>query len=252
MRIDVLTIFPEMFAAPLDASMVGIARESGTLQVGVHDLRDWTEGRHRQVDDTPYGGGPGMVMKPEPFFRAVGDLAGDPPRSSKVVLLTPQGPRFDQATAEDLATRDRLLLLCGRYEGFDERIRTLVDAELSVGDYVLSGGELAAMIVIDAVARLLPGVLGHEDSAQEESFSWGLLEYPQYTRPAEWAGLAVPEVLLSGDHARIAAWRRARAIERTARSRPDMLDRAGLTGEEREHARRILEDGDGGAKGPSD
>ena len=242
MRIDIVSIFPEVFDAPLSASMVGLARERRILDVRTHDLRSWTADVHRQVDDAPYGGGPGMVMKPEPFFRAVGDLAPGPPAAT-VVLLTPQGATFDQRLAEDLAGRERLVLLCGRYEGFDERIRSLADMEVSIGDYVLTGGELPALVVVDAVARLLPGVLGHDESTVEESFSWGLLEYPQYTRPAEWEGMSVPEVLRSGDHAKVARWRRARALERTARSRPDLLASADLTEEERTFVRDLL-DGD--------
>ena len=234
MLIDVVTIFPDAFEGPLTTSMLAIAREKGFVEVRTHDLRDWTHDRHRQTDDAPYGGGPGMVMKPEPFFRAVADLRartseGDP----TVVLLTPQGRRFDQSLAEDLAGRDRLVLLCGRYEGFDERIRTLADMEVSIGDYVLTGGELPAMVVIDAVVRLIPGVLGHEDSAAEDSFSWGLLEYPQYTRPPVWEGHEVPSVLTSGDHGRIASWRRRMALEKTARLRPDLLEKADLSPEER-------------------
>jgi tRNA (guanine37-N1)-methyltransferase len=230
-RVDIVSIFPEVFEAPLSASMVGIARERGILDVRVHDLRDWTTDRHRQVDDAPYGGGAGMVMKPEPFFRAVADLKAD--TDARVVLLTPQGRRFEQGLAEDLSTEEHVILLCGRYEGFDERIRTLADIELSIGDYVLTGGELPALVVVDAVTRLLPGVLGDDDSVVEESFSWGLLEYPQYTRPPEWEGLSVPDVLRSGDHARIAAWRRAQAIERTARLRPDLLANVEISEDER-------------------
>ncbi len=236
MRIDVVSIFPEVFRPVLASSMLGIAQERGLLDVRLHDLRDWAEGVHRQTDDYAYGGGPGMVMKPEPFFRALRDLKADAPGECTVVLMTPQGRRFDQRAAEDLASREHLVILCGRYEGFDERIRSLADLQLSIGDYVLTGGELPAMVVIDAVGRLIPGVLGHEGSAAEESFSWGLLEYPQYTRPAVWEGMSVPDVLLSGDHARIAAWRRREVLARTAALRPDLLDDADLTPEEREFA----------------
>jgi tRNA (guanine37-N1)-methyltransferase len=243
MRIDIVSIFPEVFAAPLATSMVGIAREKGILDVRVHDLRDWTTDRHSKVDDTPYGGGPGMVMKPEPLFRSVADLkATSPVTDPTVILVTPQGRRFDQPLAEQLAVESHLIMLCGRYEGFDERIRHLADMEISIGDYVLTGGELPALVVVDAVTRLLAGVLGSDESAVEESFSWRLLEYPQYTRPAEWEGMRVPDILLSGDHARIARWRRLKAVERTARRRPDLLETAELTYEERALAREIVDD----------
>lgn len=242
MRIDAVTIFPEVFEAHLDTSMISLARERGLADIHAHDLRKWTTDRHRQVDDTPYGGGPGMVMKPEPFFRAVDELRPPQGRRATVVLLTPQGRRLDQALAADLATHEHLILLCGRYEGFDERIRTLADVEISIGDYVLTGGELPALVVIDAVVRLLPGVLGHSDSAFEDSFATGLLEYPQYTRPVDWNGLEVPEVLRSGDHGRVAQWRRRMAIERTARVRPDLLGDAELTAEEAAFAQRIVEE----------
>lgn len=241
MRVDILTVFPEMFGAPLSASIVGNARASGALDLFTHDLRHWAlPGVHRQVDDAPYGGGPGMVMRPEPVFAAVRAIAAGE-AAPHVVLLTPQGRRLDQALVEELAGEERLLLVCGRYEGFDERIRTLADVEVSIGDFVLTGGELAAMIVVDAVCRLLPGVLGHENSTDEESFSWGLLEYPQYTRPAEFEGMAVPEVLLSGDHAKVRAWRRLEAVRRTALRRPDLIGSAPLTDEEREYAVRLLD-----------
>lgn len=250
MRIDIITIFPEMFDVPLASSMVGLACERGLLEPHVHDLRDWAPGRHRQVDDEPYGGGPGMVMKPEPFFRAVEAIEHEEDDQPFVVLLSPQGRRLDQGLAAELATKPRLALLCGRYEGFDERVRSLAHLECSIGDYVLTGGELPALVLIDAVARLIPGVLGHEDSAEDESFSWGLLEYPQYTRPAEWQGLAVPEVLRSGDHAKVEAWRRLQAVERTARRRPDLLAQAELSEAERALVEEIL--GDGDAEGQRD
>ncbi len=223
MRVDVVTIFPLILEVVLDESILGIARRKGALETHLHDLRDWTTDRHRQVDDEPYGGGPGMVMKPEPFFRAVRELRRGPAPETTVVLLSPQGRRLDQPFVTELADLPHLVLLCGRYEGFDERVRTLADLELSIGDYVLSGGELPALVVVDAIARLLPGVLGHEDSAAMDSFSDGLLEHPTYTRPPVWEGLEVPEVLRTGDHARIAAWRREKARERTERTRPDLL-----------------------------
>jgi tRNA (guanine37-N1)-methyltransferase len=210
-----------MFAGPLDESILRRARESGRLELALHDLRDWTHDRHRTVDGTPYGGGPGMVLKPEPIFEAIDELAND---TTQVVMLTPQGEPFRQATARTLSTHEHLLLLCGSYEGFDERIRTRVHHEISIGDYVLTNGALPAMVVIDAVTRLLPGVLGDDASSVEESFSKNTLDYPQYTRPAEYRGLAVPEVLQNGNHAAIEKWRREQAEQRTRERRPDLLE----------------------------
>jgi tRNA (guanine37-N1)-methyltransferase len=228
-RVDVFSIFPEWFAGPLDASLLGRARADGRLDVRVHDLRAHTTDRHRSVDDTPYGGGAGMVMAPEPIFAAV--EAAVPVRP--LLLLSAAGRRFDQAYADELATGDGFSLLCGRYEGVDQRVADhLCDGELSVGDFVLAGGEAAAIVVIDAVARLLPGVMGNEASGTDESFVAGRLEYPQYTRPAEFRGHAVPEVLLSGDHARVARWRRAAALRRTIDRRPDLLDAESLSAED--------------------
>jgi tRNA (guanine37-N1)-methyltransferase len=230
MRIDVFTVFPEFFAAPLQVSIVGRARESGLLDVRMHDPRDHTTDRHRSVDDAPFGGGPGMVMMPAPLFAAV--AAASPPRP--LLLLSASGPRFDQRRAGDLAAGDGFSLVCGRYEGVDQRVADhLCDGELSVGDYVLAGGEAAALIVIEAVTRLLPGALGNEASSGDESFAGGLLEYPQYTRPAEFEGFSVPEVLRGGDHGRIERWRRAQALARTARRRPDLLDARPLTDADR-------------------
>jgi tRNA (guanine37-N1)-methyltransferase len=225
MRIDVLTLFPAMFAGPFDESIVARARAAGLLDLRIHNLRDWATDRHRTVDDYPYGGGAGMVLKPEPVIAAIESLRGAvAERGGHVVLLTPQGEVFRQQTAAALAGREHLLLVCGHYEGIDERIREhAVDQELSIGDYVLSGGELPAMVVVDAVVRLLPGALGSPLSAVEESHSAGLLEYPQYTRPAEFRGWRVPDVLLSGHHAEIARWRREQAIRRTQERRPDLL-----------------------------
>ena len=221
MRIDVLTLFPAMFTGPLDESIVKRARQAGLLDLRIHDLRAWTHDRHRTVDDTPYGGGPGMLLKPEPLFEAVEALRAE--GSVKVILTSPSGRVFRQAIARELASEARLLLICGSYEGFDERVREhLVDDELSIGDYVLTNGALPAMVVIDAVTRLLPGALGDDASSADESFSDGLLEYPQYTRPAEFRGWTVPETLLSGDHAAIAGWRRKRALQRTAERRSDL------------------------------
>ena len=221
MKIEVLTLFPAMFAGPLDESIIKRARESGRLEFKLHNLRDWTSDRHKTVDDRPFGGGPGMLLKPEPLFAAVESLRRE---KTRVILLSPGGRRFDQQVARELAQETDLLLVTGHYEGFDERVReALADDELSIGDYVLTNGALPAMIVIDAVTRLLPGVLGDDDSSRDESFSDGLLEYPQYTRPAEFRGLPVPEVLLSGNHAEIAKWRREQARLRTVAKRPDLL-----------------------------
>jgi tRNA (guanine37-N1)-methyltransferase len=239
MRVDVFSIFPEFFAGPLDASLLGRARTDGVLDVRLHDLREHTTDRHRTVDDAPYGGGAGMVMMPEPLFASV--EAADPPRP--LFLLAAGGRRFDQAMARELAAGDGFSLLCGRYEGVDQRVADhLCDGELSVGDFVLAGGEAAAVIVIDAVTRLVPGVMGNDESGTDESFSEesvaggpisrGLLEYPQYTRPAEFRGHPVPDVLRSGDHARIARWRRAEALRRTLERRPDLLGGRDLTREE--------------------
>ena len=221
MKIDVLTLFPAMFAGPLDESIVKRARQAGQLDLTIHDLRDYTHDRHRTVDDRPFGGGPGMVLKPKPIFEAVEALAGE---KTRVTLMTPQGRRFEQPVAREIAEYEHLLLICGSYEGFDERIREhLAHDEISVGDFVLTNGALPAMIVIDAVTRLLPGVLGDEESATDESFSNGMLEYPQYTRPAEFRGWGVPEILLSGHHAEIEKWRREQSRERTKKRRPDLL-----------------------------
>jgi len=232
-RIDVITLFPEMFGGPLGTSMIGRALERGLLDVHLHDLRDWTHDKHRTVDDYPFGGGPGMVMKPEPLFEAVEAVQALSEEQPFVVFLSPAGRVLDQAIARELSARRRLMLVCGRYEGFDERALALADLELSIGDYVLTGGELPALVVIDAAARLLPGVLGGQTSAADESFSEGLLEYPQYTRPQVYRGMEIPEVLASGDHGRIAAWRRRESLRRTARIRPELLRHAELTDEER-------------------
>lgn len=232
MKIDVVTIFPDMFDGPMSASMIGLARERGILDFSAHDLRDWTSDRHRTTDDYPYGGGPGMVMKPEPVLAALDDLRARDDSDTLVVFMTPAGRRFDQSVARDLSAHEHIVFVCGRYEGFDQRCVEVGDLELSIGDYVLTGGELPAMVVIDAVARLLPGVLGDCESSVDESFSEGLLEYPQYTRPAEFRGKYVPDVLLSGDHARIARWRREQSLRRTVRVRPDLLDREALSAED--------------------
>ena len=231
MRVDVFTCLPQLLEPLLSGSLLGKAREGGVLDVRVHDLRDYTTDRHRSVDDTPFGGGPGMVLAPEPIFTAV--EAVEPQRP--LFLLGPGGRRFDQAMATELAGGPGFSVLSGRYEGVDERVREhLVDDELSIGDYVLAGGEAAAFVVVEAVTRLVPGVMGNEASAEDESFGHGLLEYPQYTRPAEFRGWAVPEVLRSGDHGRVERWRRAQSVARTVGRRPDLIAaRGGLSDEER-------------------
>jgi tRNA (guanine37-N1)-methyltransferase len=233
-QFDIVTIFPEMFGATLAEGVVGRGIGAGALDVRVHDLRSFTTDRHRVVDDVPYGGGPGMVMKPEPFFRAVDAIRAAHGEPGAIVLTSPQGRRFTQAGAARLRGLGHVVLLCGRYEGVDDRVRRhLATEELSIGDYVLSGGELAALVVIDAVARLVPGVVGDAQSVAADSFSRGLLDYPHYTRPAEFRGHAVPDVLVSGHHGRIDQWRRRAALARTMRERPDLLDGADLDDEER-------------------
>jgi tRNA (guanine37-N1)-methyltransferase len=231
-RFDVVTIFPEAYESPLRVSLLGKAVAGGLLEVGIHDLRAWGQGPHRKVDDTPFGGGAGMVMTPGPLVAAV-EAVRRP--AGRVVLLSAAGRRFDQRLAAELAGEDQVVLICGRYEGMDDRVARLVGAEaVSIGDFVLAGGDAAALVVIEAVARLVPGVLGNLDSLAEESFTGGLLEYPQYTRPAEIGGLEVPEVLLSGDHGRIATWRREQRLRRTFEQRPDLIDAAELSDEERD------------------
>ncbi|MFZ3063300.1 MAG: tRNA (guanosine(37)-N1)-methyltransferase TrmD [Actinomycetota bacterium] len=236
MRIDILTIFPGMFESPFRESILKIAQDKGLLEIYIHDVRDYTHNKHRQVDDYSYGGGPGMVMKPEPIFEAVlslldGKLANIG-KLARVILLSPRGKRFDQEFANELSREKRLLLICGRYEGVDERVHEIVSDEISIGDYILSGGELAAMVLTDTVARLIPGVVGKEKSVAEESFAEGLLEHPHYTRPAEFMGMRVPEVLLSGDHAAISRWRREKSLETTFLVRPDLLEKARLAKED--------------------
>ena len=235
MTVDVITIFPALVEAALAEGVVGRARKSGLVDVRVRDLRDFTDDRHRSVDDVPYGGGPGMVMRPEPFFRAVEAVAAERGRPDAVVLMTPQGRRFTQREAERLSRASRIVVLCGRYEGVDERVAdALVTDELSIGDYVLTGGELPALVVVDAVVRLVPGVVGDAMSVEDDSFARGLLDHPQYTRPAEWRGRAVPDVLVSGHHGEIERWRRRERVRRTHERRPDLLEDAGLTAEERQ------------------
>ena len=234
MRIDVLTLFPEMFDAPLRASILGRALTGGVADVHTHNIRDYATDKHALVDDYAYGGGPGMVMKPEPLAAGIEAVRALVPEPGRTVMLTPQGRLLNQTVVDELAAEARLVLVCGHYEGFDERIReAFIDDEISIGDYVLSGGELAALVVIDAVVRRQPGTLGSAESLLEESHSDGLLEYPQYTRPAEFRGMRVPDILLSGHHGEIARWRRRQRIIRTARRRPDLIEKAELTEAER-------------------
>jgi len=235
MRIDILTIFPGMFRGPFEESIVKRAVEKELVQIFLHDIRDYASDKHRTVDDYPFGGGQGMLMKPEPLFAAVEDVQGQAAERGPIVLLTPQGRLFDQKVAVELARHDRLVLICGHYEGVDARVHEhLATDEISIGDYVLSGGELAVMVVVDAVVRQIPGVLGSPLSSADDSFAEGLLEYPQYTRPADFQGMGVPEVLLSGNHGEIALWRRQQSLLRTARRRPDLLIHADLTKEEKQ------------------
>ncbi len=232
MLIDIVTLFPNMFQGPFDESMVKRAVDRGLVRVRISNLRDYAEGKHRQVDDYPYGGGKGMILKPEPIFSAVEDLSAGEEEFTWKVLLSPQGKIFNQAKCEELSQKKHLLLLCGHYEGVDERVRDhLIDEEISIGDYVLTGGELPAMVITEAVIRLLPGLLD-EEALNDESFAEHLLEYPQYTRPPAFKGLHVPEVLLSGNHALIKKWRRRKAIYKTACRRPDLLEKAGISAKE--------------------
>jgi tRNA (guanine37-N1)-methyltransferase len=232
LRVAILTLFPRMVEGPLQESILGKAREKRLLETRIVDIRDFAPGKHRVTDDVPYGGGAGMVMKPEPLVAAIESARGEL-KTARVILLSPQGSRFDQAKAEELSRIEELILVCGRYEGVDERVRGYVDEELSIGDFVLTGGEFAALAVVDAVARLVSGVLGNEESSRSESFTGGpILEGPQYTRPPEFRGEAVPPELLSGDHARIARWRRRQALVRTRERRPDLFARLSLSKED--------------------
>jgi tRNA (guanine37-N1)-methyltransferase len=246
MQIDVFTLFPEMFSGPFDASIIRRARESGQVTITVHNIRDYATDRHHVTDDTPYGGGGGMVMKPEPIWNAVEAVLGfDPTQRSPlppIILLTPQGRLFSQSLARELAQQERLLLICGRYEGVDERVRQyLVTDEISIGDYVLSGGEIPAMVLVDSVVRLIPGVLGDPGATANDSHASGLLEYPHYTRPPSYRGHEVPQVLLSGHHAEIDGWRRREALRRTYQRRPDLLARAELSKTDQEFLARLEE-----------
>jgi len=239
MRFDILTIFPGFFEAPFKQSILGKAIEKGLIKIGVHNIRDFALDKHKTTDDSPYGGGDGMVMKAEPIVTGVESIKTGFNPDAKVILTTPQGKRFDQQMASELAVSKGLVIICGRYEGVDERVRELaVDMEVSIGDYILSGGEMPAMIIVDAVSRLIPGVLGSDISAKDDSFSpsgvsMGLLEYPQYTRPENFRGLKVPEILLSGNHQEIEKWRRLESIKRTMQKRPDILEKAQLTEKEK-------------------
>ena len=252
MLFETLSVIPDVFDSYLDASIMGRARRSGVFEFVSHDLRDWTHDRHRTVDDAPFGGGQGMLMKPAPIFEAVDDLSSRGERPH-VVFFSPCGVPYDQRAAERLSHEGRILLVCGRYEGMDERVYTLADDVFSLGDFVLTGGELAALVLIDSVVRLRPGALGDDMSAVDESFSreTGLLEYAQYTRPAQYRDMAVPEVLLSGDHARVDRWRRLSSLERTARWRPDLIDEATLDDEELSVVRSFARDGEEVGDGPT-
>jgi tRNA (guanine37-N1)-methyltransferase len=254
LRIDVVTIFPRMVEGPVSDGIVQRARESGLVEVRVHDLRDFTDDRHRTVDDAPFGGGPGMVMKAEPFLRALEAIRpGGPGEREAIVLLSPRGRRFDQEKARRYAELERLVLLCGRYEGIDERVaETVATEELSLGDFVLTGGETAALAVIEATVRLVPGALGDQGSAASDSFEGGLLDWPHYTRPSVWRGHAVPEALLSGDHGRIRRWRRRQALRTTRERRPDLLAAAHLSAEDESLLREIEAEDRAGGPGTLD
>ncbi len=240
MRFDILTLFPDFFISPLEQSIIGKAIAKGLIEVHAHNIRDYARDKHRTTDDYPYGGGHGMVMKVEPVTLALEAVKGG---GGKVILTTPQGVPFNHALAERLSKEDRLIIICGRYEGFDERIRELADLEVSIGDYVLTGGEIPALVIMDAVGRLIPGVLGEPESAWSESFAGGLLEYPQYTRPEEFRGKKVPEVLLSGNHAEIEKWRRAESLKRTYLKRPDLISGEEFTGDDRKIIEELKKSG---------
>ena len=241
LRFDILSIFPEMFSSPFACSLLQKAVEKGLIEIGIHDIRKHAEDKHRMTDDAPYGGGGGMVMKVEPIDRALASL--DLQERTPIILLTPQGESFHQGLAEELAASERLVLICGHYEGVDERVRVhLATREISLGDFVLTGGELSAMVVVDAVARLVPGVLGNADSALDDSFSTGLLEYPHYTRPSDYRGWEVPEVLLSGNHREIDRWRRRESLRRTRSRRPDLLEKSSLSEEDRRTLKQLDEE----------
>jgi tRNA (guanine37-N1)-methyltransferase len=246
-RIDILTIFPELFASPFEESIIRRARDRGLIDIRVHDLRSWAADRHRVTDDAPFGGGAGMVMKPEPIFAAVEEIKAANPQAT-TVLLSPQGRVWNQELVRDFGARPGLILLCGRYEGVDERVRlALADEEVSIGDFVLTGGEVAAMVVVETVARQVPGVVGQAASVEQDSFFAGLLDHPHYTRPASFRGMEVPPVLLSGHHAEIVRWRRREALRHTLEKRPDLLERAPLTEEDRRVLAELRGAGGGGS-----
>lgn len=247
MKVDVLTLFPEMMDGVFRASILGKAQEKGIVSLNAINFREYSNSKHGTVDDTPYGGGGGMVLKPEPIFLAVEDLVSRTSTTPRIILMCPQGDTFTQRKAEEFAKEEHLIFICGHYEGYDERIREhLVTDELSIGDYVLTGGELPAMVAIDSIVRLLPGVLGNETSAVTDSFSTGLLEYPHYTRPAEFRGWKVPDILLSGHHANIELWRREQALKRTLERRPDLLDKVELTDQDRQFLKQLQNERESG------
>ena len=239
-QFDIITLFPSMFESPLREGIISKAQKKGLIDIRVHDLREYTEDRHRTADDTPYGGGAGMVMKVEPIVRAI-EAIRLPTGKTRTVFLTPQGALLKQEKAKKLSTYSQVLILCGRYEGIDERVLSFIDEEISIGDFVLTGGEIAAMAVLDVVARLVPGVVGDAASVSEDTFSNSLLKYPQYTRPDNFRGLAVPEILLSGDHKKIAEWRSAESLKRTLKRRPDLIEKANLTDKEKKQLENIKE-----------
>lgn len=247
MKVDVLTLFPEMMDGVFRSSILGKAQEKGIVSLNAINFREYSNSKHGTVDDTPYGGGGGMVLKPEPIFSAVEDLVSRTSTTPRIILMCPQGDTFTQRKAEEFAKEEHLIFICGHYEGYDERIREhLVTDELSIGDYVLTGGELPAMVAIDSIVRLLPGVLGNETSAVTDSFSTGLLEYPHYTRPAEFRGWKVPDILLSGHHANIELWRREQALKRTLERRPDLLDKVELTDQDRQFLKQLQNERESG------
>jgi len=246
MRFDILTLFPEMFNGPFSDSMIKKARENGIIDINLIDIRDYTTDKHNTADDYPYGGGAGMVLKVEPIYYALADITEDFSQSTTNILLTPRGQKLDQSMVKDLSGKDRLVLICGHYEGIDERIRNnFVDQEVSIGDYVLTGGEIPAMVLVDAIARLLPGVLGHDESKKNDSFYNGILDYPHYTRPQEFKGMEVPEILLSGNHQLVDRWRKKEALKRTYLMRPDLIENAELTKDQQELLREIKQDIEG-------
>jgi tRNA (guanine37-N1)-methyltransferase len=240
--IDIVSIFPGMFEGVFNESMIKRARDKGLLQINTHDLRDYSDDKHRKVDDYPFGGGPGMVMKPEPFFKAVKTIRGKSSKKSKTILMSPQGTLFNHEKAQELSKEEHLIILCSHYEGVDERVRLyLAEEEISIGNYILTGGEIPAMVIVDALVRFIPGVLS-DASLEEETFVAGLLEYPQYTRPREYEGMSVPEVLLSGNHELIRQWRAQRSVERTLKRRPDLLQNAELTREQEQYLKKYIQD----------